>query len=180
MGQQRPHPQDAVDEIIDQWAVQRPELNVSALEVFGHQERAYSRYRSSLNHFFDRYGISVAMFDILVTLRRSAPPHRLTAGELATASLITSGGVTMRIDRAERAGLVVRERDDVDRRVVYSRLTTKGKDLIDRICDVHFARLEKILEIFSAQEREQLASLLAQLEGAIIATDTADDGDDGP
>ena len=44
---------------------------------------------------------------------------RVTAGEIAAASGLTTGAVTGVIDRLERAKLVRRERDAVDRRKVY-------------------------------------------------------------
>ncbi len=51
---------------------------------------------------------------------------RVTAGELAKLSGLTTGAVTGVIDRLERAGFARRERDSDDRRKVYVRILDKA------------------------------------------------------
>jgi DNA-binding MarR family transcriptional regulator len=53
---------------------------------------------------------------------------RVTAGELAVASGLTTGAITTVLDRLERAGHVRRIRDDVDRRRVMVELTEDARD----------------------------------------------------
>lgn len=158
----RPDP-DPVDGIVAQWAEQRPGLDVSALHVFGRLHRAYLRHHAVLAELFGRFGTHVAAFDVLAALRRSGPPYRMTAGELADTALISSGGITMRVDRLVKAGLVVRERDTHDRRVVYVRLTAAGFALVDRVAEAHFAHEQVMLHGLSASDRGELARLLGAL-----------------
>jgi DNA-binding MarR family transcriptional regulator len=162
-------PEDAVDLIIKQWHAQRPALDVSAMEVLGRLHRGYLKYQALLNTVFDRYGINNGTFDVLAALRRSGPPYRMTAGELATSSLVTTGGITLRIDRLEEAGMVERIRLRDDRRVVYAQLTADGLKLVDEVSQVHFENERVMLDGLTATDQKQLAGLLRKLERSIAA-----------
>jgi DNA-binding MarR family transcriptional regulator len=164
---------DAVDDIVSQWNRQWPELDVSALHVFGRLHRTYLRYQASLAAVFEQHGINMASFDVLAALRRSGPPYRMTSGQLAESSLVTTGGITLRVDRLEKAGLVVRERDPDDRRVVYARLTDEGLRVVDTTAEAHFGNESRMLANLSQDKRKQLARLLLELEHSIVTSETA-------
>lgn len=162
---------DTVDDIVGQWAQQWPDLDVSAIHIFGRMHRSYLRYQASLAAVFDRHGINVASFDVLAALRRSGPPYQMTSGQLAEMSLVTTGGITLRVDRLEQAGLVERERDSTDRRVVYARLTARGKEVFDAAAREHFENENHMLAGLSATERTALADLFRKLERSITASE---------
>nr|WP_272919197.1 MarR family transcriptional regulator [Streptomyces sp. SID8352] len=113
---------------------------------------------------YDRHSINQSVFEVLASLRRMGPPYRKTARELANSSLLTSGGMTMRLDRMERDGLIRRIRSTEDRRSVYAELTPAGFALIDRIIDDHLEREREMLASLDEGEQEQLARLLRKLE----------------
>jgi DNA-binding MarR family transcriptional regulator len=158
--------------IIDQWHRERPDVDVSALAVFGRLHRGYQRYTMLLTEVFERHGITMAAFDVLATLRRTGPPYRRTAGELAGISLVSTGGVTLRLDRLEKAGLITRERDAEDRRVVHAQLTALGMEVTDRVVEDHFANERRMLSGLTETERKQLARLLGKLERSLEAAET--------
>lgn len=174
MPSKRAPDRDAVDDIVSQWNRQWPELDVSALHVFGRLHRTYLRYQSSLTSVFEEHGINMASFDVLAALRRSGPPYRMTSGQLAESSLVTTGGITLRVDRLEKQGLVVRERDPEDRRVVYARLTDEGLRVIDAAAEAHFDNESRMLANLSPDKRKQLARLLLELEHSVVTSETAD------
>ena len=68
-------------------------------------------------------GLDFGLFDVLATLRRIGPPYRLTRGELDDWCIVTSGGMTARLQRLEEAGLVARGQDANDGRVVRVELS---------------------------------------------------------
>jgi DNA-binding MarR family transcriptional regulator len=158
---------DAVDLILEQWRRELPAVDASPMEVFGRLHRSFLRYQSLLSEVFERYDLNMASFDMLATLRRSGPPYRRTAGELAEISLLTTGGISLRLDRLEKAGLVVRERDAEDRRVVYARLTDKGLEVADTVAHAHFANEARMLDGLTDAERRQLGRLLSKLERSL-------------
>lgn len=172
MNASRPPDVDSVDEIVSQWRRQWPDLEVSPLHVFGRLHRTYLRYQSSLAALFDQHGINMASFDVLAALRRSGPPYRMTSGQLAESSLVTTGGITLRVDRLEQAGLVVRERDPEDRRVVYAKLTDEGLRVLEAAAQAHFANEERMLAGMTAEQRAELATLLRVLEHSIATAES--------
>ena len=166
---------DEVDAIVQQWRQERPELDPSPIALFGRVHRVYLRYQAVLNKTFSQYGLNSASFDVLTSLRRAGAPYRKTGTQLAAGSLLSSAGVTLRLDRLEEAGLIKRERDHNDRRVVYSSLTDKGLEVIDRAIEAHLDAEAALLSGLSAKERSSLTELLAKLEQSIVATAAADD-----
>jgi DNA-binding MarR family transcriptional regulator len=154
---------DAVDDIIGQWGRVRPGLDVSAMQVFGRLHRSFLLYRTAIGERFTEAGTSEPGFDVLAALRRSGPDQRLSAGELARQTLVTTGGLTLRVKRLEKEGLVRRERDPEDHRMVYVSLTDAGRDLVDRTADLHFDNMARMLEGLSTEERADLARLLGRL-----------------
>ncbi|MFB7598199.1 MarR family winged helix-turn-helix transcriptional regulator [Streptomyces sp. NPDC056160] len=165
---------DAVAGIVEDWARERPGLDTAPLEVLARLHRAYLQYHSRLTAQIERHGLSVAGFDVLTALRRSGAPYRLTAGQLAASGLISSAGVTLRLDRLEKDGLLVRERDAEDRRVVYSRLTEAGLRKVDEVFGAHLENERRMLGGLSPAERRQLARLLSSLERSIVESDEAE------
>ncbi len=155
---------DLVDLILEQWSREAPDLDASSVAVLGRLHRCDVRYQSLVAQGLEPYGLGPASFDVLTSLRRSGPDHRRTAGELAEIGLITTGGLTQRINRLETDGLVERIRDDGDRRLVYIQLTGKGLQLIDQIIRTHFAWQDSMLVGLSKAEIVQLATLLGRLE----------------
>ncbi|MET7630012.1 MarR family transcriptional regulator [Streptomyces sp. NBC_01724] len=165
--------QDAVASIVEDWRRERPDLDTAPLEVFGRLHRAFLRYSAAISRPVERKGLSMAGFDVLTALRRAGAPFRRTAGELADSGLISSAGVTLRIDRLEKDGLILRERDPQDRRVVHSRLTDEGLSTIDELFSEHLENERRMLAGLTPAECRQLARLLEKLERSVLA---AEDG----
>ncbi|TWP34678.1 MarR family winged helix-turn-helix transcriptional regulator [Leekyejoonella antrihumi] len=162
---------DLVDLILDQWHRETPDLDVSSIAVLGRLHRADLRYQALVADELGRFGLSTAAFDVLMSLRRSGPTYRRTAGELAEVGLITSGGLTQRIDRLERDGLVERTKEPGDRRKVFIQLTDSGRKLIDEVLQAHFTEQNQMLAGLTQTEHRQLAKLLARLEVSLEVYD---------
>jgi DNA-binding MarR family transcriptional regulator len=166
---------DSVDAIVEQWRHERPDLDPSPIALFGRVHRVYLRYQAVLNKTFAKHGLNSASFDVLAALRRSGAPYRKTGTQLANGSLLSSAGVTFRLDRLEEAGLIERQRDHDDRRVVYSALTDTGLEVIDRTIEAHLEAEAALLTGLTAKERQQLATLLSKLEQSIVDAQSATD-----
>jgi DNA-binding MarR family transcriptional regulator len=77
--------------------------------------------------------------------------------------MISSGGMTNRLDRLENAGLVERHPDPGDRRGKLIALTENGKRVVDETIARHVANEERLLAVLTAAEQEQLNALLRKL-----------------
>ena len=109
--------------------------------------------------------ITLPQFDVLVQLSRQS--GGLSFVDLSRRLLVTSGNLTGIVDRLEREGLVVREQDGSDRRVVRIRLTPKGKDVIETMIPEHVKQIENIFAGLSTKDLIQLREVLGKLKGAL-------------
>jgi DNA-binding MarR family transcriptional regulator len=151
---------DHVGRIMEQWGAQRPDLDVSPMGIIGRLHRLAIRLDAELRTVFAEAGLSDGDFDVLACLRRSDPPHELTPGDLVASTMVTSGAITKRIDRLERAGLVTRTVSDADARSRRVALTAKGRRVVDDLLDKHVANEHRLVAGFSERERKELARLL--------------------
>jgi DNA-binding MarR family transcriptional regulator len=134
------------------------------MEVLGRlNEASQLVVRERQTPLFARYGLQHGEFDALATLRRSGAPEGLTPTALFEAAMMSSGGMTARIDRLEKAGLVERRPHPTDRRATLVRLTDKGFDLIESIMPSHEETARDILTPLSIDEQKTLNALLARL-----------------
>ncbi len=123
--------------------------------------------RDRLAPLFARFGLQAGEFDVLATLRRSGVPYALTPTALYEATMVTSGAMTNRLDRLEKAGLTLRGPHPNDRRGIVVQLTEKGLALIDEALTAHVANEHDILAGLTPAERETLSRLLEKLIGSL-------------
>jgi DNA-binding MarR family transcriptional regulator len=155
--------QDAVDRFAEQWARERPDLDVGPMMVVGRLHRVAELLDQELRTVFAQADLGNGDFDVLAALRRSGAPFRLTPTELAGATMVTSGAVTKRVDRLIGQGLVERTVSETDGRGRVVALTPEGKALQERLHPQHLANEERLLAPLDADERRQLADLLSKL-----------------
>ena len=159
-----PADMDRADIAVEQWARERPDLPALPMAVFGRLLDAAERVtRDHMNPLFAEAGLQPGEFDVLATLRRSGEPYMLSPTKLYEAAMISSGGMTNRLDRLERAGLVERRPDPNDRRGKLIALTVAGKRVIDQTIGRHVANEERLLSVLSPAERDKLNALLRKL-----------------
>lgn len=160
-------PMDHVDEIVAQWQRERPDVDVSGMALIGRVSRLERAIAPLLAEVFARHGLEAWEFDMLATLRRSGAPYQLTAGQLVSSMMITSGAVTNRIDRLESRGLIRRERDPHDGRVVRVTLTEAGLETIDAALPDHATNELDMIGVLEPEERETLIALLSKLTSSL-------------
>lgn len=154
---------DGVDEILDQWRRERPDLDPSPIGVIGRISRLARELEQRLEPVYREQGLEPGWYDVLATLRRSGPPYRLRPTEFTRSLMLTSSGTTKRLDRLERAGLIAREPDPGDRRGTLISLTEAGRALIDAATAAHLANEDRLLGALPEADRRRLADLLRRL-----------------
>ncbi len=87
----------------------------------------------------------------------------MTQGEISSKVLKSTSNLTTVIDNLERDGLVQRERDQKDRRVIHVHLTEAGISRIEAVLPVHIAALVEIFSVLSASEQQSLGELCKKL-----------------
>ncbi len=154
---------DEVDRLLADWAGQRPDLDFTPVGVVTRLSRLRGYLDAELAGVFARFGLTSADFLVIVTLRRGGPPYRMPQARLMDALGLTSGTVSVRLDRLEKSGIVTREPDPAGSRGSLVQLTDKGLELFDRVAPVHLANEDRLLSALSPAEREVLADLLRRL-----------------
>jgi DNA-binding MarR family transcriptional regulator len=153
-----------VDFAIDQWRREMPSLDILPMEVvsrLGKAVRVLSR--SYLDPFFQQHGLQSGEFDVLATLRRAGKPYALAPTQLFEALMISSGGMTNRLDRLEKAGLIERTPNPDDRRGTRVCLTGRGLKLISTIIPLHVENEARALTSLTRKEQQALNGLLIKL-----------------
>lgn len=162
---------DHVDDIIDQWHRERPDVDVSGMAIIGRIARLNQLLRPRLNAVFAEHDLEAWEFDVLATLRRNGAPHQLTPGELLASMMITSGAMTNRITRLEARGFVERTASPADGRQVLVGLTAQGLETVDAALVDHAANELDIISALSPRQQEQLVKLLRTLTTATSGRD---------
>jgi len=154
---------DHVDRVLEQWGAQRPDLDVSPMAVIGRLSRLSRLISTELRRTFSAHGLDPASFDVLATLRRSGPQHRLTPTELMRAAMVTSGAITQRLDHLQARGLVTRTPSQSDGRGIDVALTDDGRALIDQALPDHLDTENRVLAALTTTERDAFADTLRSL-----------------
>lgn len=158
---------DAVDLRRAQWARELPDLDTGPMAVLGRIWRIANIVAPGIEATFKTFGLERGEFDVISTLRRAGPPYRLTPTELYTMLMISSGGLTHRLDRLEKAGLVRREASQADGRSRVVALTDRGVAVAEEAFRADMAQEAQTLARLVPEEREALADLLRKLTLAL-------------
>lgn len=154
---------DILERIERDWQAARPGLNPEPMLTVIAVQRTSGLLQAELEAFFARHGLTPSAFDVLATLRRSAPPQGLTLGELAALMAITPPAVTKRVDVLTERNLVERLPDPADRRAIRARLTATGHELVDDLLPRHLTNEERLLADLNSDERRTLRTLLGRI-----------------
>ncbi|KAB2898778.1 MAG: MarR family transcriptional regulator [Kofleriaceae bacterium] len=161
--------QDAVDQIVGQWREIRADLDLKAMALVGRLGRVGGLLERAIAAALAKHDLSIADFDVLASLRRAGPPHRLNPTHFARALMLTSGAITNRLDRLAARALIERLDDPADRRGTLVALTARGKALVDAAVGDHVANEARLLAALTRAERTELDRLLRKLMASLEA-----------
>jgi DNA-binding MarR family transcriptional regulator len=159
--------EDGADRIQQAWERERPGTPAASIGVITRIWWIGKLLADDRRKTLARLGIDAATLDLLSTLRRAGQPYRLTAGAIADLTLVSAGAISQRVARAEREGLVRRERSASDGRLSYVTLTGEGHALIERSVDDLLSHEESLLSALTPTQRDTLSALLRLLLAAL-------------
>jgi DNA-binding MarR family transcriptional regulator len=151
---------DRIDKILEQWRRERPDLDTTAMGLFGRMRNLTLHLSREMEKTFARFDLNSANFDMLATLRRSGEPYTLSPSDLMDTMMVSSGTMTNRIDQLEKAGLVTRSQNPNDGRSFLISLTPEGFKLIDAAVTAHVETQARLVSSLSQEERAALDGLL--------------------
>lgn len=156
----QPALRDVVDRLIEQWRVARPDLDSSPLEVVGRVIVLAQHLERGVESALEKHNLSLGQFDILATLRRHGKKGGLTPTQLLESVVLSSGGMTARLDALAEAGYIYRKPNPDDRRMVVIELTAKGRRAIDSATKTRFNEAKASLPPLNPAEMTTLTGLL--------------------
>jgi DNA-binding MarR family transcriptional regulator len=167
MDAESPAPLDRVALLQEEWRRERPDLDPSPQGVIGRLHRVALELTERLIVVYAQFGLSEGEFDVLATLRRAGAPYERPAGELADHTLVTTGGLSKRVDRLEARGLVERRTEASDGRRRIVRLTPAGTDLIDRAFTAHLENEHRLLAELGTEDAAAIEPILTRWLAAL-------------
>ena len=148
---------------IEQWRRELPDVDTTGMAILGRLRWITLQVRPSIEAVFARHGIDTGEFDVLSTLLRSGPPYRLRPTELYRSLMISSGGLTARLDRLGKRGLIQRTDAGKDKRSLPVELTEEGRALAQAAFREDMAVERELLSGLSEEETRDLAERLERL-----------------
>ena len=155
--------QDVVDEIRQELVGLYSDLDTAAFGVVGRILRLARNIETWRAEHLSAYQLTPADFDVLATMRRKRADG-INPGILLDALLISSGGLTRRLDRLEAAGLIERHPDPEDRRATLLRLTKEGASRIDQAIPSLLEWEDEVLrQVLTERGLQETSSVLRRL-----------------
>ncbi|MDR7223116.1 MarR family transcriptional regulator [Aminobacter aminovorans] len=154
---------DGIDARRAQWARELPHLDTRGMAILGRARWITLAARPKIEAIFASYGLDTGEADVVFTLLRSGPPYRLRPTELYKSMMISSGGVTNRIVKLVKAGLIRQVASDGDGRSLPVELTEEGLTRAREAFEADMAVETLMLESLTWDEQAQLARLLRKL-----------------
>lgn len=164
---------DRIDERRAQWAEELPSVETTGMAILGRARWLTLKVRPSIEAVFAKSGLDAGEFDVLGTLLRNGPPYRLRPTELYRSLMISSGGLTNRLDRLEKAGLIRRGEPEEDGRSLPVELTREGRKRAEAAFREDMKIEAGLLAALTAEEKRVLEGLLRKLVLALDSGETA-------
>ena len=137
-----------------------PGCQVLALDTMIKLTRANNTLMARLARRETHGGLTESQFGTLETLYHLGP---MSQTEICGKLLKSSGNTTLVVDNLEKHGLVQRQRDENDRRVVMVQLTEAGRELIAGLFPSHAAVVSEEMSVLTPDEQRQLGELCRKL-----------------
>jgi DNA-binding MarR family transcriptional regulator len=163
-------PQDGIDERRAQWAAEFPEVDTRGMAILGRARWITLTARPPIEAIFKAHGLDSGEADVLFSLLRSGPPYRLRPTELFRSLMISSGGLTDRLNRLTKAGLIRRTSGEGDGRSLPVELTEEGIARAREAFREDMAIEAAMLEGLTEDEQARLADLLRKLASTVTST----------
>jgi len=154
---------DFTDDLLSRWTSIRPGLDMDAYKVTARISRIGIHIARRQEEAFGQFGLNRGEVGVLSALRVAPAPHRLSPTSLFKGLMLSSAGMTSRLDRLERRGLVKRLPDPNDRRAVLVEMTDAGRKIVDEAVAANTKRERALLGSLTTSESATLAKLLRKM-----------------
>jgi DNA-binding MarR family transcriptional regulator len=154
---------DHVETLRENWARELPLVDTIGMAILGRARRIVSLSRPGIEEILHSFGLNAGEFDVLATLRRSGHPYTMRPTEIYKSLMISSGGLTDRLDRLERGKMLMRIADKDDGRSSLVALSAAGITCVEKAFAADMEFEQSLLSCLSKQDCDMLGMLLQNL-----------------
>ena len=159
---------DWTDALLDRLAATRSRKEIEAYQVTARISRIALHIARHQEEVFGRFGLNRGEVGVLGALLLAGSGQQLSPTQLFQGLMLSSAGITSRVDRLEHRGYVKRTRHPSDRRGVLVSLTDAGRKVLEQAVTADAAGEQELLSALTKEDRRalavQLKKLLAGLE----------------
>lgn len=124
---------DGIDRRREQWRAELPDLDTHPMAIIGRMRLITAASRRPIERVFAAHGLDTGEFDVIATLLRNGAPYEMRPTELFRSLMISSGGLTDRLARLAKRGLIERVVAATDARSLLVKLTDEGRQLAEQV-----------------------------------------------
>jgi DNA-binding MarR family transcriptional regulator len=154
---------DHIDRFLETIRERLPMLDPEVEGIVDRIGGLHRRFKRAMDETLDEFNLDWAEYKLLGLLMREGEVYRSSPGKLAKMMELSSGAMTNRLDRLEKAGLLRRLPDPDDRRGILVELTPDGKRVYEGAIGVQGRKESLVASALSVPEKKQLNGLLRRL-----------------
>lgn len=162
---------DSVDAVLSGWRDASPALDVTPVAIVLRLGRIRSLMEGRMEAVMSRHGLTLGDFSAMAAIARLEGDEGVSQARLMDELGLTSGTVSVRVDRLVSAGRAVRAADPSDRRGARVHLTPEGRRVFEAAAPDHLANERDMLSGLTATQQRRLTDLLRPL---LASLETAD------
>ncbi|HET7181603.1 MAG TPA: MarR family transcriptional regulator [Candidatus Limnocylindrales bacterium] len=151
---------DSLDDSLEIWAREIPDLDPVTEGIIERIQILAFNVNQSMEETLAAFELDRRSYQLLGKLRRHGAPYRVSAGKLAMELRLSSGAMTNRLDRMEKAGLIRRLPDPNDRRGTLIEPTEAGLKAWDETVGEAARREAQFSSVLSDADKARLHDLL--------------------
>ena len=156
---------DHIDRFLESIAGVLPELDPAVEGIVDRTMGISRRFKRMMEETLAGFDLTYGEYQVLGALRQAGEPYRSSPGRLASHTELSSGAMTNRLDRLEKAGFIRRLPDPDDRRGVLVELSAQGRKVYNDAVGAQARKEALVAAALGDEEKEQLNALLRRLMG---------------
>ena len=154
---------DSVGKMLPIWKSELPELDLGTEGIVERIQKINKHIGRLLDETLAEFDLDHGEWALLMALRRTGKPYRLSPGVLARYMGLSAAAMTNRLNHLEERGLITRTPDVKDRRGVHVELTKAGWQAWQDSVGAQARKEALIASALTESEKNELNDLLVRL-----------------
>ena len=154
---------DSVGKMLPVWKSELPDLDLGTEGIVERIQKINKHIGRLLDETLAEFHLDHGEWAVLMALRRTGKPYRLSPGVLARYMGLSAAAMTNRLNHLEQRGLIRRLPDASDRRGIHVELTDAGRQAWEDSVGAQARKEALIASALTESEKDELNDLLVRL-----------------